>query len=119
MIETRQSKVQSFAFVLSQCFCIALTVGIVTSHFIGYKSSLCRCDIALDDKINPNDATVASLARLPNIGLVRAQAIVAYRDQFRIRNSDNWLFQDCNDLQNVKGIGPKTAQNISKWLKFE
>jgi len=77
------------------------------------------CEIGLDDKINPNDAPAASLARLPNIGFVRAAAIVAYRENFNEKNSESQPFQNCNDLQKVRGIGPKTVQNISQWLKFD
>jgi len=76
-------------------------------------------EIELDDKINPNDASAASLARLPNIGLVRAEAIVAYREKFGEKDSKSRPFRDCNDLQKVKSIGPKTIQNISEWLKFD
>lgn len=119
MTETRQKGIQSFAFVVSELICIALTAGIVTSGFMRHRSAIGGSEIALDDKINPNNAPAASLARLPNIGRVRAQAIVAYRENFNEKGSKSRPFQDCIDLQKVKGIGPKTAQNISKWLMFE
>lgn len=119
MIETRQERIQSFAFVISVCICVALTAGIVTSCFAEYNSTIASREIALEEKINPNDAPVASLARLPNIGLVRAEAIIAYRNSFLVQGVNNPAFRDCNDLQKVKGIGPKTAQNISEWLIFE
>jgi competence protein ComEA len=75
------------------------------------------CEIKLESRVNPNYAPLASLARLPGIGLIRAEAIIAYRKNF----SDNEArpFKDCNDLQKVKGIGPKTAADICEWLKFE
>ncbi|UCF44481.1 MAG: helix-hairpin-helix domain-containing protein [Planctomycetota bacterium] len=60
---------------------------------------------------------MASLVRLPGIGAVRTAAIVAYRENFG--SADNPAFRDCNDLQKVHGIGPKTAQNICQWLRFE
>jgi competence ComEA-like helix-hairpin-helix protein len=107
MTETRQERIQSFAFIFSELICIALAVGIVTSCF------------ALEEKINPNDAPAASLTRLPNIGRVRAEAIVAYRENFVLQEVGRPAFRDCNDLQKVKGIGPKTSQNISKWLIFD
>jgi DNA uptake protein ComE-like DNA-binding protein len=37
----------------------------------------------------------------------------------RAKNSNRRTFRNCDDLQKVKGIGPKTVQNISHWLKFE
>lgn len=124
MTESRQERIQTFAFVISALICVIITTCIVTSSLLGNNSTLGRCDIALYDKINPNDAPVASLARLPSVGLIRAEAIIAYRESFREKGSDprpsrGQPFKDCNDLQKVKGIGPKTAKNISKWLKFE
>lgn len=119
MTETRQEKIQSFAFVVSEVVCLALTTGIVTSGFISYSSTIGGNEITLDDKINPNYAPVASLARLPGIGCVRARAIVAYRQDFFARKGGNLSFRGCNDLKKVRGIGPKTAQNIGQWLRFE
>jgi hypothetical protein len=119
MTETRQKGIQSFAFVVSELICIALTAGIVTSGFIRHRSDIGGSEMALDDKINPNYAPAASLVRLPNIGRLRAQAIIAYRENFVLQEIDRPAFRNCNDLQKVKGIGPKTSQNISKWLIFE
>jgi len=124
MTETRQSRIQSFAFVISVAVCVLFSMAFVASSVMRLGSVSGGCEILLDEKINPNNAPVASLARLPNIGFVRAAAIVAYRENFREKDSDprsnrGRPFQNCNDLQKVKGIGPKTVQNISQWLKFE
>jgi competence ComEA-like helix-hairpin-helix protein len=119
MTETRQERIQSFAFIISELICAALAVSIVTSCFVWHNSTIAGREITLDEKINPNDAPAVSLARLPNIGLVRAEAIVAYRENFRERDNENQPFKDCNDLQKVKGIGPKTVKNMSKWLMFD
>jgi competence ComEA-like helix-hairpin-helix protein len=73
----------------------------------------------LEHRINPNDATPASLMRLPGVGLSRAQAIVTYRQQFRQSGKGDLAFQDCNDLDKVKGIGPATVRDMCEWLKFE
>jgi len=73
----------------------------------------------LESQINPNVAPTASLVRLPGIGIGRAGAIVAYREEFSKKDANNPAFRNCDDLQKVKGIGPKTVENISKWLKFE
>jgi len=119
MTETRQERIQSFAFIISELICAALAVGIVTSCFAGNSSTIASREIALEEKINLNDAPAVSLARLPNIGRLRAQAIVAYRENFVLQEVYRLAFRDCNDLQKVKGIGPKTAKNMSKYLKFE
>lgn len=113
--EVRQSRIQSFAFVISVCGCALLSVGFAASSFVGIRQSSV---IELDERINPNEAPIASLVRLPGIGISRAEAIVAYRGNFR-KEGQNKAFQDSDDLQKVKGIGPKTAQSIGEWLKFE
>jgi len=111
-----QGGVQSFAFVLAVAMCVLFSVCFTASNFAGRGQSQ---EIRLESWINPNDAPAASLARLPRIGLSRARAIVAYRNDFIEQGKGNRAFQNCDDLQKVKGIGPKTAQNISQWLKFE
>ncbi len=86
-------------------------------------------------KINPNTAPVASLARLPGIGQVKARRIVAYRKLHGkmgkvncngVRNSGNsscsgssvQVFRCPEDLQQVEGIGSKTIMKIQKYLEF-
>jgi competence ComEA-like helix-hairpin-helix protein len=110
--DTMQNRIQSFAF------CLALTAVIFVSLYFAV-SSVCGneqpVEIRLENRINPNYAPQASLARLPGVGEGRARAIVDYRENFR----DNKAFRNCGDLQKVKSIGPKTASNICEWLKFE
>jgi len=57
---------------------------------------------SVEEKIDPNSATVASLRRLPLIGPEKAQAIVAYRRSAGPAGA----FKNLEDLQNVPGIGP-------------
>ena len=116
MAEVGQNRIQSFAFVISVCGCALLSIGFAASSFVGIRQSR---EIELDERINPNDAPIASLVRLPGIGVGRAEAIVAYRENFGEQNNGTAAFQNPNDLQKVKGIGPKTVQNISEWLTFE
>jgi competence ComEA-like helix-hairpin-helix protein len=116
--DTRQKRIQSFAFVISVCVAVCFSCGFV-SNLVRFGSSFGECEIALESRINPNDAPVASLVRLPGIGVGRAGAIVAYRESFSEKNGNSPAFRNCDDLQKVRGIGPKTAQNISQWLTFE
>ena len=113
--EVRQNRIQSFAFVISVCVAVCFCIGLAVSNIQGSGQS---CEIKLEGEINPNDAPIVSLVRLPGIGVGRAEAIVAYREDFS-KEGPNKAFQDSDDLQKIKGIGPKTAQNISEWLKFE
>lgn len=115
MTEARQERIQSFAFVIgiivAVCFSWAF-IASLTRPEQSYK-------IKLDEKINPNYAPVASLVRLPSIGLSRAEAIVAYRQNVSTKDGRNNAFRNGDDLQKVKGIGLKIAEKISQWLKFE
>jgi len=111
MTKAGQKRIQSFAFVIS--IIIAVSFCMV---FIANLAEPGQSDkIELDEKINPNYAPAASLVRLPGIGISRAQAIVAYRQ----KAGANEAFQSCDDLQKIKGIGPKTVESVSQWLKFE
>ena len=116
--DTRQKRIQSFAFVISVCVAVCFSCGFV-SNLVRFGTAFSGCEIELESRINPNDAPVASLVRLPGIGVGRAGAIVAYRENFSEKDSGSPAFRNCDDLQKVRGIGPKTAQNISQWLKFE
>lgn len=114
--DARQNRIQSFAFCLAVSVAVCFSIGFAVSSLLELGQSY---EIGLDEKINPNDAPLASLVRLPGIGISRASAIVAYRRDFSERNDNKAAFENCDDLQKVKGIGPKTVQNISQWLKFE
>jgi competence ComEA-like helix-hairpin-helix protein len=118
MAENGQYRIQSFAFIISVCaaFCFCC---IFTPNLTGFGSFAGREQTQLDNRINPNIATVASMTRLPGIGAVKAEAIVTYRNNFHGTNVEVRAFRNLNDLQKVKGIGPKTARNVSEWLRFE
>jgi competence protein ComEA len=58
--------------------------------------------------VNLNTATEEELMKLKGIGKKKAQAIIAYRDQHS-------GFRRIEELDNVKGIGPKLlAANLSR-----
>jgi len=87
--------------------------------FSGRAENSTQSKIELQNKINPNVAPAESLARLPGIGVTRANAIVEYRRQFRKNNRGDLTFKGCSDLDNVRGIGPKTVSNVCEYLRFE
>ncbi len=118
--EARQNAIQSFAFVISICVAVCFSYGFV-SNLVRSGSTFSGCEVEVESRINPNDAPVASLVRLPGIGMARASAIVTYRQrsEFVGEDSNSPAFRNCDDLQKVSGIGPKTIQNINEWLKFE
>lgn len=74
--------------------------------------------ICLPGRLNPNTATVSSLARLPGVGLARASAIVACRTRLHAQTGRQTIFRRPEDLQQIKGIGPRTAGEMAPWLDF-
>ena len=114
--QSRQSRIQSFAFVLSICVGLVLWICFIVSTPDGRGEPVAH---QFKTRINPNDAPAASLVRLPGIGLSRAQAIITYRNNVHRHESNSQAFYNHDDLQKIKGIGPKTVQKISQWLKFE
>ena len=67
-------------------------------------------------RINPNTASVASLVRLPGVGKARAMDIIHYRQN---QKPNEPFFFSADDLQAIRGIGPKTAAALEPWLTFE
>lgn len=60
-------------------------------------------------RIDLNKASRAELALLPNVGLKKADSIVAHRQA-------HGSFQTIDDLRNVHGIGDATVKKIRPWL---
>jgi competence ComEA-like helix-hairpin-helix protein len=63
-------------------------------------------------RMNLNAADAALLQRLPRIGPALAGRIVAYRQE-------HGPFRRVEDVVNVRGVGPKTLEQIAPWLYVE
>jgi comEA protein len=63
------------------------------------------------ERININKAGVEDIQRLPGIGPVLAERIIAYRDSAG-------FFTESEDLLNVKGIGEKKLAKMEPHLEF-
>lgn len=63
-------------------------------------------------KININTATIEELTVLPGIGDTLATRILEYR-------KENGPFKNIYELQNVKGIGEKRIEELSKYITIE
>ncbi|MHB0774304.1 ComEA family DNA-binding protein [Halomonas sp. WWR20] len=61
--------------------------------------------------VNLNQADIETLAHLPGIGEVKAQAIVKDREE-------NGPYQSAEDLARVDGIGPATVKQIEDYVSF-
>ena len=60
--DIKQDRIQSFAFVIGIIVCVLFSIGFAVSGFSRLRQS---CEIELESRINPNNASVASLMRLP------------------------------------------------------
>ena len=72
--------------------------------------------------VNPNDAPWWELTVLPEIGPELARQIVDYRETCRARaraSSSEVVFRSANDLDAVRGIGPKTIARLEPHLCFD
>lgn len=63
-------------------------------------------------RIDVNTATWVEWIQLPNIGEMLARRIIEDREQ-------NGPFPSVEDLGRVKGIGPKTIENLRPYLRVE
>jgi len=70
----------------------------------------------VNEKIDPNTASVTSLRRLPMIGPAKAKQIVSYRQKHQREKQP--VFGCPEDLQKVQGIGPEIVKRISRYLRF-
>lgn len=71
----------------------------------------------IEELIDPNTATAASLSRIPGVGPVLAQRIVDFRDK-RVADGHQPAFIGISDLALVPGIGKKTQEKLLPWLKL-
>jgi DNA uptake protein ComE-like DNA-binding protein len=108
--------IPSIGFAVAVCVCVAAGLAF-TVHMT--DASVDHRSLAIEDTINPNGASPASLGRLPGIGPARARAIVDYRRQWLEHDPDSPAFSRPQDLQKIAGIGPATVATIRPWLSFD
>ena len=103
----QSTKTLSYALIVAAVICSMLTAWFAAEYLVAVQTT---CDIAANDRINPNTANIAGLTRLPNIGVKRAADIVEYRQEM--------TFEKPQDMENIKGIGPKTVEGLKPYLAF-
>ena len=113
--DSRRQFVQSLAFLVGILIGVGLASGFAAAAFPHSARSSVVCS---GERINPNDAPLASLIRLPGVGLTRARAIVAYRDRIHAQPGHPSAFTTFDDLQEIKGIGPAIVNGVRPWLQL-
>ncbi len=105
-------KAETSGFVWAVCVSLVLS----SFFFVGGLSQR-REDVnaMIDGRINPNTASIESLMRLDGIGASRACDIVEYRRSCGRQRA----FEMADDLQAIRGIGPKTVEKIEHCLCFD
>jgi DNA uptake protein ComE-like DNA-binding protein len=71
---------------------------------------------AASERIDPNTASVASLRRLPQVGPVRAEAIVRYRQT--ASRPDRAAFVYLEDLQNVPHMDHNAVLRMESFISL-
>lgn len=98
----------------SACITSSVSAWLAVIAIISYVTYLPSDfqSVSVLDKINPNKDPLQSLVRLPSIGPARAELIIEYR-------SGGDFYASPSDLENIRGIGPKTVDKIGPWLYFK
>jgi hypothetical protein len=74
--------------------------------------------IALPMRIDPNEATVEELGRIPHVGEATAKKIIAWRDSRKPTAADGTVFRRIEDLDAVPGIGKRLLDEMRPFLRF-
>jgi competence ComEA-like helix-hairpin-helix protein len=107
---------QSVAFLVAVGVCLTLSLGFAVGML---QRSQGPTSVHGNERINPNEAPVASLMRLPQVGAARARAIVAHRERAGSQAGRPPAFKTADDLRQIKGIGPAIVEDIRPWLQFD
>jgi len=108
-------------------FLLALIAAILTIRALQHRAFVHQPPVLtnaavrpLADKINPNTASWASLARLPGVGETRARNVLDFRTRWANAHPDAPnAFHAPADLLQVKNIGPVTLERITPHLTFD
>ncbi|MEN6576660.1 MAG: helix-hairpin-helix domain-containing protein [Phycisphaerales bacterium] len=112
----RLEAAQSLGFIVGSCVCLFLSAAFAAQVLDG---AVPPPRLLPAERVNPNEASVASLARLPGIGATRARAIIAFRDRLEAPATQKAVFRCAEDLIAVRGIGPATIEGVRPWLRFD
>ena len=110
----QDKKLTSFAFIIAASICLLACISLTLFQSVKYTQN--QNPLKIKSKINPNNASKASLMRLSGIGLIKAADIVEYRKHCEKQKK---AFKNVDDLQQVYGIGPKTVEKVKNFIEIE
>jgi DNA uptake protein ComE-like DNA-binding protein len=74
--------------------------------------------VTLPQRVDPNTATAAELARIPHLGEATAAKIIAYREARIATAADGIVFRRQDDLDNIPGVGKALIEQFAPFLEF-
>lgn len=110
LLETADQKQVNLAQILEDQMVIYIPIeGEELTQITLAQSQEPNTETGLDqkEKINLNQATITELTVLNGIGDVKAENIIAYREE-------NGFFKEIDEIKNVSGIGEVTYENIKE-----
>ena len=69
----------------------------------------------VNSQLDLNTADAAALSAIPRLGDAKAQAIIAYRQQFVTAHPGQRAFERMEDLYRIKGVGPSTMELLRQY----
>jgi competence ComEA-like helix-hairpin-helix protein len=109
MTQQSQTRLWTHSYLLACAAGLTMLICLAAGMLIDRQGPLLNDD---PEMINPNTAPLGSLVRLDGIGKARALDIIHYRQ-------NHPAFKTAEDMENISGIGPKTAAKLKPYLTFE
>lgn len=127
MSETEQSGNRSAVYAWYVAWGILCVITSVSAYMLYVRPWLAGRSIRVDVPVgsialmvNPNTADFGELTALPEVGPAMAERIIAFRRQHQAAPAATGpAFRSAADLQQIRGIGPKTVERLTPYLTFE
>ena len=74
--------------------------------------------VELATRLDPNTATQAEFAAIPNVGEKLAAAIVEHREKYLSTHPGKVAFSSPDDLLRIRGIGAAKMESMQEYLVF-
>ena len=108
------TKVSMYSYLLAAC------AGVVCATAFTFALPTPDAKIIVPESvININTDPAPSIERLPRVGAKLAGEIVKYRAARCEATGEKEVFKNMADLDNIKGIGPKTIERLRPYIRFE